>query len=97
MHGTPSRQICDDCNLYGLIPRFSERKCPKCGKETRTIGVIEIKKRFNILCYERAPYPGFEFVDAGNPVIEEVCVCEGEQDLKAMTGICRKCDKQVTY
>lgn len=28
---------------------------------------------------------------------DEFCTCEGVQDLIAMTGICRKCNKQVTY
>jgi uncharacterized protein with PIN domain len=51
-HGKPRKEICDKCNLYGLIPRFSESKCPKCGGPTRQINDDELKQKLGLKIYE---------------------------------------------
>lgn len=54
-HGQPRMEICDDCNLYGLTPRFSESKCPECKGRTYKISKDDLKKKLGLLIYEDIP------------------------------------------
>ena len=54
-HGNPRKETCDKCNTYGLTPRFSESKCPECGKVTRTIDNDELRNKLGLLIYEQIP------------------------------------------
>lgn len=51
-HGAPRLEICNNCNHYGLTPRFSESKCPKCGKPTEQIDRDEMKRKLGIGCWQ---------------------------------------------
>ncbi len=63
-HGNPRKQFCDKCNIYGLIARFSENKCPKCGEETKSIDGEELRKRLDIMICENIPF-SFNWSDVG--------------------------------
>jgi len=54
-HGSPGKEYCDKCNMYGLIPRFSESKCPECGDTTRQIDSEELKKKLGLMIHEQIP------------------------------------------
>ena len=63
-HGSPRMEICEKCNIFGLTARFSESKCPECGKETRSVDNEELRKRLVIAVYHKVPY-SFSWRDAG--------------------------------
>lgn len=66
-HGSPRVQICEECNIYGLIPRFDKNECPECKKETKSIDRYVLKKRLDLLITDEVPM-SFKFRDAGNKI-----------------------------
>ena len=56
VHGRPRKEICDNCNSYGLIPRFSESKgCPNCGDTPRQITDEELRKILGLKRHQFIP------------------------------------------
>ena len=47
-HGTPSIQFCYKCNAYALVPRFEEKNCSFCKKQTNTITENELKRKLEM-------------------------------------------------
>lgn len=51
-HGSPRKEICNKCNTYGLIPRFSESECPNCGGKTEQISNDDLKRKIGLMLHE---------------------------------------------
>lgn len=69
--------------------KFIEDKCPHLDNERQEIGFYE-------MCCLMEDYHQHKLK---SDLLHNVsdCECDGEQDLKAGTGECRKCGGQCTY
>jgi hypothetical protein len=54
-HGSPRKEICDKCNIYGLTPRFSMSECPNCGERTRSISNDELREKLGLSILDSIP------------------------------------------
>jgi len=47
-HGSPRIEICNSCNMYGMLPRFNKSECPTCKKPTEQISESDLKRKLNL-------------------------------------------------
>jgi uncharacterized protein with PIN domain len=61
-HGNPRICICNKCNMYGCIPRFSQNICTNCNGKVEQITKEELKKKLGLAIYQELPYIPFTFI-----------------------------------
>ena len=61
-HGNPRICICNKCNMYGSIPRFSPNICTNCNSKVEQITIEELRVKLKLMIHEPLPFIPFTFV-----------------------------------